>query len=210
MTLRNRLTGQRRIGQRRIGQRRTGQRRIGAPRRPEVAAARAVALVALAGGALLVAGAAWWALAGAGTGADQRTGLRLEVWDHEHQRAVHTRVVEPGERFMLQHTHSVTGRLVRETFSVTAGGVAMEELWFDEFGPNLPAGPEEINGTRTTFLIENGAFRVLHHGRLLPTVPLRAGSPAVDHVVTFADGTSLRLLDVVRPAAFVEFRVARD
>jgi hypothetical protein len=138
---------------------------------------------------------------------DGRDGLRLEVYDHGTKQIVHTRMVEPGEMFRMRHTHSVTRRPVFETFSVTAEGIAMEELWFDDFGPNLPAGPEDIGGTRTTFLIENGAFRVLHHGRLLPTVPLRVGSPSVEHVLTFADGTRLRLLDVAAPAAYLELRV---
>lgn len=134
-------------------------------------------------------------------------GLRLVVVDHSGQRVVHTRVVAAGETFQLRHIHSVTRRPVVETFSVGPEGVAIEELWFDQPGPNLPVGPEKIAGVWTTFRFEDGAFRVLHHGRLLPTLPLRVGSPAVDHVLTFADGTRLRLLDVAAPAAFVELRV---
>lgn len=145
-------------------------------------------------------------LGGAATaGATTSAGLRLEVWDREAGRAVHTRAVAVGERFELRHTHSVTRRPVIETFSVAGPeGIAIEELWFDEFGPNLPAGPERIGDTTTTFRHEPGGFRVLHHGRLLPTLPVLAGSPGVDHVVWFADGTRVRLLDLVRPAAPVE------
>lgn len=150
-------------------------------------------------------------LVGAGVvwlgGRSDAAGLRLEVWDHETQQAVHTRPVSAGERFELRHTHSVTRRPVREIFSVAPDGVAMEELWFDEFGPNLPAGAEQIGEVTTTFLAEGGGYRVLHHGRLLPTVPLRVGSAGVDHRVIFADGAQLRLLDVARPGAFVELRI---
>lgn len=171
-----------------------GTLRQWAPRRLVAAAALLAAVTA----------GVTWLVQSTADGPDE---LRLEVYDHSTQQTVHTRVVEPGEIVRMRHTHSVTRRPVFETFSVTADGVAMEELWFDEFGPNLPAGPEDIGGTRTTFVIENGAFRVLHHGRLLPTVPLRVGSPSVEHVLTFADGTRLRLLDVAAPAAHVELRV---
>lgn len=171
-----------------------GTLRQWAPRRLVAAAALLAAVTAGATGLALAAG-------------DGPAGLRLEIYDHSTQQTVHTRVVEPGEIFRMRHTHSVTRRPVFETFSVTADGIAMEEMWFDEFGPNLPVGPEEIGDTRTTFLLENGAFRVLHHSRLLPTVPLRVGSPSVEHVLTFADGTRLRLLDVAAPAAHVELRV---
>jgi hypothetical protein len=176
--------------------------------RPDTAALPTAAFLA----AVLV-GAAVVAVvvgSGAGSGDGGTAPLRLEIVDHGRSQVVHTRTMAPGETFQLAHTHSVTRRTVVETFSVTVAGVAMEELWFDEFGPNLPVGPEEVNGARTTFLSENGSFRVLHHGRLLPTVPLRVGGPEVDHVLTFADGTRLRLLEVAAPAAFVEFRVAAD
>jgi hypothetical protein len=167
----------------------------------------AVLLAAVLSGGVVVGAVV---MVGAGSGDGGTTPLRLEIVDDGRSQVVHSRTVAPGETFQLAHTHSVTRRTVVETFSVTAEGVAMEELWFDEFGPNLPVGPEEINGARTTFLTENGSFRVLHHGRLLPIVPLRVGSPEVDHVLTFADGTRLRLLEVAAPAAYVELRVAAD
>lgn len=153
--------------------------------------------------AALAAGAVWWGW----SVADGGDGLRLEVVDHSRAELVHTRPVRPGERFEVRHYHSVTRRLVVETFSMSADGIAIEELWFDQPGPNLPVGPEEIGGVTTTFLFEEGAFRVLHHGRLLPTLPLRVGSPGVDHVLAFADGGRLALLDVSEPGAFVELRV---
>ncbi|MQA26969.1 MAG: DUF1850 domain-containing protein [Micromonosporaceae bacterium] len=135
-------------------------------------------------------------------------GLRLEIWDAGAARIAHTRQVTSGERFTLRHVHSVTHRPVKETFSVTADGIAMEELWFDTFGANLPAGPERIGDVTTTFLVEDGGYRVLHHGRLMPTVPLLAGRPHVNHELFFADGVRLRLLDLVAPSTSVELRVA--
>jgi hypothetical protein len=174
-----------------------------APRRlttPRVAVAAALLVVPV----LLVAAATLWLGGPSGAMGD---GLRLEVLDHERQRVVHSRTMQPGERFELRHHHSVTTRLVVETFSVSASGVAIEELWFDEPGPNLPVGPEEIGGVNTTFLFEDGAFRVLHHGRLLPTLPLRVGASGVNHVLAFSDGTRVEMLDLTAPGTFVEVQV---
>jgi hypothetical protein len=130
------------------------------------------------------------------------------VYDHAQGRVVFERGLSVGDEIMLEHVHSVTKRPVRETFSVLdANTVALEELWFDTFGANLPAGPEETGDTTTTFIHEGGAYRVLHHSKPLGVVPLRVGSPEVDHTVTFEDGSQLRLLDVAGRGAHVELRV---
>ena len=150
---------------------------------------------------LLVATVSGGAAAGPG-------GLRLEIWDTGAGRLLHSREVAAGERFTLRHVHSVTRRPVRETYSATAAGIAMEELWFDTFGANLPAGPERIGGITTTFRVEDGGYRVLHHGRLLPTAPLLIGRPSVNHELFFADGDRLRLLELAPPSTPVELRIA--
>lgn len=125
-------------------------------------------------------------------------------------KVLYERPMQIGEAFELRHTHSVTERLVRETFSVTdATTIALEELWFDRHGANLPTGPETIGDITTTFLTDNGAYRVLHHSRPLGTVPLLIGSAAVNHVVVFSDGSSLKLLDIGRAGMSVEVGVAR-
>ena len=150
---------------------------------------------------LVVAGAALWL--GGVRGGD----LRLVVIDHDSGAVVYTRPVEIGERFVLEHTHSVTRRPIVETFSVAdEETIAIEELWFDEFGPNLPAGPEQL-GDHAEFLHEDGAFRVLHHGFPIGTVPLRVGSPAVDHVLTFSDDERVRLRDIARSGAWLDLVV---
>jgi hypothetical protein len=113
-----------------------------------------------------------------------------------------------GATFQLEHTHSVTGRPVTETFSVSdRDTLALEELWFDESGPNLPTGPERIGDRTTTFLHEDGAYRVLHHGHPLGAVPLVVGSEAVDHSLMFDGGARVRLLDIARAGAHVELTV---
>ena len=132
-------------------------------------------------------------------------GARLVVYDVEEGRSVYERSVEVGERFELTHTHSVTERRVIETFSVLdPSTIAIEELWFDEHGANLPTGPEQVGDTTTTYLEEPDGYRVLHHGHPIGTLPLLVGSPGVDHVLRFDDGERLRLLDVARAGARIE------
>lgn len=172
------------------------------PRRSRLAVVASVTgvLIAMAVAVLLSSG-----LVGGAVGADR---VRLEVWDQRGERSLHAVDVDLGSRFTLEHTHSVTGRLVVETFSVQEGPiVAIEELWFDEPGPNLPSGSEPLGDTRTTFLHEGRAFRVLHHSYPIGSVPLLVGSAEVDHVLNLADGERIRLLDVAGRGTAVELRV---
>jgi hypothetical protein len=159
----------------------------------------------LGGGPPPVAGLVWRLDLVGGT---SPSAVTFEVWDQRTQQPVHTHEVEIDTTFTLEHTHSVTKRTVRETFSVQEGPlIALEELWFDEPGPNLPSGPEPLGDGMTTFLREGGAFRVLHHGHPIGTVPLLVGSAEVDHVLNFAAGEQVRLLDVADPGTPVELRV---
>jgi hypothetical protein len=125
-------------------------------------------------------------------------------------RVVFERSVEVGERFELTHTHSVTQREIIETFSaLDASTVAIEELWFDEHGANLPTGSERMGETTTTYLEEPGGYRVLHHGHPIGSLALLVGSPSVDHELRFADGERVRLLDVAPAGARVEVNLGR-
>lgn len=169
------------------------------PRRRSAGPLAAGALVALAAGLLVVS------LLTSGL-ITSSSGARLEVRDRESGTIGYARAMSIGETFQLTHTHSVTKRPVIETFSVAGDGLALEELWFDEFGPNLPAGPEQL-GEHATFVHEDGAYRVLHHGLSIGTVPIRVGSEEVDHVLTFADGERVRLLDIARGGAWIELTV---
>lgn len=145
-----------------------------------------------------------WAL----TSAVSPDTTQLEVWSHGEDEVAFARELEVGATFRLEHTHSVTRRTVVETFSVPdASTIAIEELWFDEQGPNLPAGSEPLGDGTTTFLQEDGAFRVLHHGYPIGTLPLMVGGPEVDHTLVFPDGQRVRLLDVVRRGERVEVKV---
>ncbi len=136
-------------------------------------------------------------------------GSRFEVRDQSTGEVYYSRSIEPGETFILEHTHSVTRRLVAETFSALDGEtIAIEEMWFDRNGPNLPTGPEPLGDGETTFIYEDdGSYRVIHHSYPLGTVPLLVGSESVNHTLTFDDGDRIRLLDIAARGTAVEFIV---
>lgn len=136
-------------------------------------------------------------------------GPRFEVRDQRTGEVYYSRAFGTGETFDLEHTHSVTGRLVVETFSaLDAETIAIEQMWFDENGPNLPTGPEPLGDGETSFSYEDdGSYRVVHHSYPLGTVPLLIGSESVDHTLTFADGDRIRLLDIAERGTAVEFTV---
>ncbi|QSB04277.1 DUF1850 domain-containing protein [Natronoglycomyces albus] len=110
---------------------------------------------------------------------------------------LYSRVIEPGEEFTMTHVHSLTERTVRETFSVSeAGEILMEELWFDQHGANLPAGPEEYPDYTTTYEVRGGEVFVSHHSHPLPTFDIVVGGPDRARTLHFADGHSQPLLDI--------------
>ena len=143
-------------------------------------------------------------------GAEDAHTTGLAVVDHGTGKVVYERRMEVGETFELRHTHSVTGREVVETFSVLdEATLAIEELRFDEHGPNLPAGPQHV-GAHATYETDGDLVRVRHHGHPIGTLPLMIGSEGVDHTVIFEDGARLRLLDEVRRGSRVELVLEGD
>ncbi len=136
-------------------------------------------------------------------------GPHFEVRDQRTGEVFYSRPIDVGETFVLEHTHSVTRRLVVETFSALDGEtIAIEEMWFDRNGPNLPTGPEPLGDGETTFIYEDdGSYRVIHHSYPLGTVPLLVGSESVNHTLTFDDGDRIRLLDIAKRGTAVEFIV---
>ncbi len=167
------------------------------PRRRVVVAcaATAAALVIVSGG---------WLLGSAGGSAS----TTFEVFDHRDGAVVYERELPVGSELVLEHVHSVTGRPVQERFGVgDASTLTLEQLTFDEFGPNLPAGPAHVPD-HASFHDDGGTYRVEHHGFEIGAVPLMVGGDRVDHRLQFEDGERLRLLDVVRSGSRVELRVA--
>jgi hypothetical protein len=169
-------------------------------RRPRLRGAPAgvvMAIVAVATLAVVAGTMVWGGTAGVHT-------TMLMLVDHDTGDVVYERQAEVGETFELRHNHSVTGRVVVETFAVLdEATLAIEELVFDEHGPNLPAGPEHV-GEHATYETDGDLVRVRHHSQPIGTLPLMVGSASVDHTVVFEDGQRLRLLDVVRRGGRVE------
>lgn len=149
--------------------------------------------------ATILIGVAWWP--------DRTT--YLVVVDASDQTVLYQRVVESGDEVALEHQHSVTGRTVRERFVILdSASLGMVSLEFDRHGANLPTGPERIGSVTTTYReMEDGSYRVLHHERPLPTVPMIVGSHDVDHTLVFGDDDHVRLLSVARPWQQVELKV---
>ncbi len=142
------------------------------------------------------------------SGPDQ---LQFQVVSAADGSVLFTHPMEPGGIITMDHVHSVHKRPVRELFSVnTEGALTMEEMIFDRMGANLPFGPETINGVTTTFLEEDGHYRVLHHSRPLGTVQMLVGGPSVDHTLTMPDGSTVRMLELTRPRARVELRTSQS
>ncbi|WP_386674499.1 DUF1850 domain-containing protein [Streptomonospora salina] len=134
--------------------------------------------------------------------------LRFVVADADRGRVVLSAPVAAGAPVTLRYTHSVSKRPVEEEFSVGAeGGLRMQEMRFDTFGANLPAGSERIGSTRTTFLRERDGYRVLHHGRPLGRVGLMVNSSRSGQVLLLPDGRRVRLLDLAEYGTRVELGV---
>jgi hypothetical protein len=164
---------------------------------------RVVAVSAAAVTALVVVSVGW--LLGTAGGPASTT---FEVFDHGHGEVVYDRELPIGSELVLEHVHSVTGRPVQERFGVgDASTLTLEQLTFDEFGPNLPAGPDHVP-EHASFHDDGGTYRIEHHGLEIGVVPLMVGADRVDHRLQFEDGERLRLLDVVRSGSRVELRVA--
>ncbi len=150
-----------------------------------------------------VLGAVAWVV---GPGAGTATAT-FQVMDHTSDEVVFERELPIGSDLELEHVHSVTKRPVQERFSVGDDTtLLLEELIFDDFGPNLPAGPEAV-GDHASWSKVDGVYHVDHHGQEIGSVPLMVGSASVDHRLHFHDGEQLRLLDVARSGSRVELRV---
>jgi hypothetical protein len=52
-------------------------------------------------------------------------------------------LARPGQEFTLAWTHTVSRSPVTETYTIdTDSRLSLREMVFDQYGPNLPAGPE--------------------------------------------------------------------
>lgn len=132
----------------------------------------------------------------------------FQVYDVQNEQIVYRRLMKVNETFTLEFTHSVTKRPVYEVYYVkTRNNLAVKEMRFDEFGPNLPAGPETFQGETTEFVVEDGKFKVLYENRILDTVTLRTGKEIANHTLIFEDGTEVPFLEITPGGSLVEYYV---
>lgn len=133
----------------------------------------------------------------------------FKVRKYETGEIVYNKFLKPEETFTLEYIHSVTAQPVYEVFYVKdKNTLALKEMRYDSFGANLPVGPEKLSNEETTFIHEDGYYKVLYENRSFKIVPLRVGQVIADHTLVFEDGERLRFLDVVKGGAYIEFYVS--
>ncbi|MTI83008.1 MAG: DUF1850 domain-containing protein [Firmicutes bacterium] len=130
------------------------------------------------------------------------------VQEHQTGKVLFKEGVEMGETFTLDYIHSVTKQPVQEIYYVKdQKTLALKEMHYDSFGSNLPVGPEKLAHEKTSFIVEEGFYKIIYENRTFERVPLRVGQVVADHTLIFGDGTSLRLLDVTEGGCYVDFYV---
>lgn len=113
--------------------------------------------------------------------------------------------VRVGEEFKLIFIHSVTLRLVEETYRVTPDRkLAIVEMVFDDNGPNLPAYPEGA----TRWIIEENRWRVVDYDILLQEIPLLVAKYVANHTLVI-NGHKVSLVKVAGPGQDVKIRATR-
>lgn len=132
----------------------------------------------------------------------------FQVRDYNSDEVIFSKYLRVGEAFTLEFTHSVTKRPVYEVYYVKdRDTLALKEMRFDAYGPNLPAGPEKMGSETTEFIIEDGSYRVLFQNRTFDSIILRTGSVIANHTLVFEDGSRVPFLDVTPGGTLVVYHV---
>jgi len=132
----------------------------------------------------------------------------LIVQEHQTGKVLLEKAVEIEESFTLDYIHSITKQPVQEIYYVKdKNTLALKEMHYDSFGSNLPVGPEKLAHEKTSFIVEEGFYKITYENRTFKRVPLRVGQVVADHTLIFGDGTRLRLLDVTKGGCYVDFYV---
>ncbi|MCF6094138.1 DUF1850 domain-containing protein [Microaerobacter geothermalis] len=139
----------------------------------------------------------------------QRTFLvKFVIEDAKTKNIVFSKTMKIGESFKLNYIHSVTNQPVEEVFYVKdANTLAMKEMRYDSFGANLPVGPEKLAEETTSFISEEGYYRVVYENRVFDAIPLRVGQVIANHQLFFSDGSRLSFQDIVPGGTYVKMRV---
>ncbi|WP_176719894.1 DUF1850 domain-containing protein [Desulfuribacillus alkaliarsenatis] len=134
--------------------------------------------------------------------------LQLYIVDGRTKDLLYNRNIEVEETFTLEYIHSVTNRRVFEEYRVyNEQQIEIYEMRFDEFGANLPVGPEQVDGFWTEFIVSDEYYIVRYQNRLFDRIPLQVGIVVADHTIVFADGERLRLRDIITDRSFIEILV---
>lgn len=80
----------------------------------------------------------------------------------------------------------------------------MEQMVFDEFGPNLPARPEFDQ----EWIIADGKFTVTNYDLVFNRVPVTIGAVIANHTLHYRDKI-IPLKDVYKPGGYVHIGLAK-
>lgn len=110
----------------------------------------------------------------------------------------------PGAAFTLAWTHTVSLRPVTETYTIAPDRrLALAEMVFDQYGPNLPAGPEG----GTTWRIERDRWVVTGYTFQLDRLNLGVGP--FDHHLRVG-GRDLDLVAAIGSERFIRITAERE
>lgn len=113
--------------------------------------------------------------------------------------------IKPEDTFSIHWTHSVTKQPVIETYYVQEElTIGIKEMFFNEHGPNLPAGPE--SGTK--WEIKDGMFRVYNYDVSFEKLPVRIGQVVADHTFYYSHH-EVPLRELASPGGFVEIEATK-
>lgn len=131
----------------------------------------------------------------------------LRIYDADRddgvQPVIYQTAVGGENELVLRWKHSVTKQYVTEKFRINGDrGFDVVEMIFNEYGPNLPKGPE----MGTKWEIKDGYFRVYNYNLSFDELPVRIGQVVAEHFIDFR-GKEIPLNIVDEPGGYVIVRV---
>ncbi|MDW7649989.1 MAG: DUF1850 domain-containing protein [Bacillota bacterium] len=128
---------------------------------------------------------------------------------HDTGDTLYQRILHKDELITLHYIHSVTNQPVEEIFFVKdKSTMALKEMRYDSFGANLPVGPEQLANETTTFIKEDGYYKVIYENRSFDVIPLRVGQVVANHTLVFKDNDRVPLLDIAEGGSYIELFVS--
>ena len=128
----------------------------------------------------------------------------LEVVDQNNQ-IVYQQMAKVNGYFDIRWTHSVTLQPVIETYKLEGiDRIPIVKMVFDDYGPNLPAQPEEDQ----IWIIKDGQYIVTNYNRYFQKVPVTIGAVIADHTLIYNTKETV-LKDIYRPGGFVYIQLSK-